>query len=91
MKSCWPEAESMPQCGQLSKDCPIKREMLTLALTTIPFSSYPSKEINGTAKCYPADSIARMYVAADREAAADGISLSTTAFVKIQNSGITPL
>ncbi|MFR8542835.1 MAG: hypothetical protein ACLVD8_26040 [Enterocloster sp.] len=45
-----------------------------------PFSSYPSKEIKRTAKCYPVDSIARMYMAADREAAADRISLSTTAF-----------
>ena len=69
----------MPQCGQLSKDCPIKRRCFP-GTDNDPFYSYPNKEIKRTAYCYPVDSLARMFMAADREAAADRISLSTTAF-----------
>ena len=52
MKSCWPEAENMPQCGQLSKDCPIKRRCLP-GTDNDPFSSYPSKEIKRDCKVLP--------------------------------------
>ena len=69
----------MPLCGQLSKDCPIKWRCFP-GTANDSFSFYPNKEINRSANCYPVDFLARMFMAADREAAADRISLSTTAF-----------
>ena len=69
----------MPLCGQLSKDCLIKWRCFP-GTANDSFSFYPNKEINRSANCYPVDFLARMFMAADREAAADRISLSTTAF-----------
>ena len=69
----------MPLCGQLSKDCLIKWRCFP-GTANDSFSFYPNKEINRSANCYPVDFLARMFMAADREAAADRISLSMAAF-----------
>ena len=69
----------MPLFGQLGTGCTIKRRCFP-GTDNDSFSSYPNKEIKRTANCCPVDSLARMFMAADREAAADRISLSMAAF-----------